>query len=165
MRQAYISAESLVPVACHYVQTHVAQAGTSKGMFVLEPDRAASMLFDADPESTVEFFSLPELPGGQICIQRMTLENVRFGVAPEGILAMVQGRWTGAIYVRQFATPNGRPYVFLGRHRVLIQKLSRLRSYLEGLKSEGRLIKLADTIALLKEDEAGFTPIGIADLF
>jgi hypothetical protein len=122
------------------------------------------MLFDGDPESTVEFFSLPGLAGKQICIQRVTLENVRFGDVPEGILEVVQGRWTGAIYVREFATPNGRPYVFLGRYRVLIQKSSRLRAHLEDLKSEGRLIKMADTIAQLMEDEAGFTPTGIAGL-
>jgi hypothetical protein len=165
MRQTYVPPESLVPVAYDYVQTKVAQTGATKGMFVLEPDRAASMLFDADPESTVEFFSPPQLAGGQICIQRITLENVRFGDAPEGILASVHGRWSGVIYFRQFATPSGRPYVFLGRHRVLIQKSSRLGSYLEGLKSGGRLIKLADTIALLKEDEAGYTPTEISDLF
>jgi hypothetical protein len=164
MRQAYAPPESLLPAAYQYAQSRLAQAGAGKEMFVLEPDRAASMLFDGDPESTVEFFSLPGLAGKQICIQRMSLENVRLRDAPEGILAVVQGRWTGAIYVREFATPDGRPYVFLGRHRVLIQKSSRLRVHLEDLKSEGRLIKLADTIAQLKEDEAGFTPTGIAGL-
>ncbi len=165
MRHVYIAPESLLPAAYQYAQSRLAQADNSKNMFVVDPDRAASMLFDCDPESSVEFFSLPGLAGGQICIQRITLENVRFGDAPEGILATVQGRWTGAIYVREFATPNGRPYVFLGRGRVLIQKSSLLRSYLEDLKSEGRLIKLADTIALLKEDESGFTPAAIAGLF
>lgn len=42
-----------------------------------------------------------------------------------------------------------------GRHRILVQKTSRLRSYLEGLKNEGRLIKLAETVALsrtMKQD-------------
>jgi len=39
-----------------------------------------------------------------------------------------------------------------------------LRSYLEGLKNEGRLIKLAETVALLKDDEAGFTPAALADM-
>jgi hypothetical protein len=163
MRQVYISPESLLPAAYQYAQSRLVHARTGKDMFVLESDRAASMLFDGDPESSVEFLSFPGL--GQICIQRMTLENVRFGDAPTGMLAVVQGRWTGAIYVREFATPNGRPYVFLGRHRVLIHKSSRLKSYLEDLKSEGRLIKLAYTIALLKEDEAGFTPTEIAGLF
>lgn len=74
---------------------------------------------------------------------------------PEGILAEVQGRWSGTIYLRNFGTPNGKPYVFLGRHRILVQKTSRLRSYLEGLKNEGRLIKLAETVALsrtMKQD-------------
>ena len=39
-----------------------------------------------------------------------------------------------------------------------------LRSRLEDLKAEGRLIKLAETIAFLQDDEAGFTPAAVADL-
>jgi hypothetical protein len=109
MQQAYISPESLLPVVYQYAQSRLAQARAGKDMFVLQSDRTASMLFDGDPESSVEFLSLPGLDGGQICIQRMSLENVRFGRVPDGILAVVQGRWTGAIYVRKFVTPNGRP--------------------------------------------------------
>jgi hypothetical protein len=75
---------------------------------------------------------------------------------PQGILGQVQGRWTGAIYIREFDTPNGRPYVLLGRSRVLVEASSRLRSYLEDLKSKSRLTKMADTIALLVQDEAGY---------
>ena len=66
--------------------------------------------------------------------------------------------------LRDFETPNGKPYAFLGRHRVLIQTSSRLKSHLEDLKAENRLIKMADTIALLQEDEAGFTPVAVAHL-
>jgi hypothetical protein len=122
------------------------------------------MLFDGDPESSVEFFSLPQMPKIPICIQRISLDNVRFGNPPDGILAVVQGFWTGAIYLREFAAPNGRPYVFLGRSRVLIHKSSRLRSHLEKLKSEGRFRKMADAISLLKEVDAGFAPTEIAGL-
>jgi hypothetical protein len=165
LRLNYIPPESLVSVAYQYAQNQLVRDGTSKEMFVVEPDGAASMLFDNDQESSVEFCRLLGAAGGQICIQKMNLANVRFEDTPEGILAEVRGRWTGVIYVREFATPNGRPYVFLGRHRVLIQRSSRLVSYLEDLKSAGRLIKLAETIALLKEDEAGFTPATIASLF
>jgi hypothetical protein len=49
-------------------------------------------------------------------------------------------------------------YVFLGRHRVLVEASSRLKVYLEDLKSQSRLTKMADTIALLKQDEAGYPP-------
>jgi hypothetical protein len=48
--------------------------------------------------------------------------------------------------------------VFLGRHRVLVEASSRLKVYLEDLKSQSRLTKMADTIALLKQDEAGYPP-------
>ena len=83
---------------------------------------------------------------------------MRFSDGPQRILGEVQGRWTGAIYIREFATPSGRPYVFLGRHRVLVESTSRLRVFLEDLKSQARLTKMADTIALLKQDEAGYSP-------
>jgi len=66
--------------------------------------------------------------------------------------------------LRDFTDPDGKPYVFLGRFRVLIQKASRLRDYLELLKGQGRFMKLAETVALLKEDEAGYAPAEIADL-
>jgi hypothetical protein len=68
------------------------------------------------------------------------------------------------VYLRDFVTPNGKPYTFLGRSSVLIQKSSRLRSRLENLKAEGRLIRLAETIAFLQDDEAGYTPAAVADL-
>ena len=133
----------------------------------MEPHRTASMLFDCDPNSTVEFFSAllpPAMSAVKVCVQRISLRNVNFARPPEGILAQIQGRWSGWIYLRDFEGPNGKPYAFLGRHRVLIQKSSLLRSYLEGLKADGRLIKLAETIALLQDDEAGFTPAAVADL-
>lgn len=165
---ASFPAESLLPVGYLYAVRALSQSSEREGVFVAEPDRSASMLFDCDPESSVESFQamlLPGQPAVSVCIQRICLGNVRFASAPDGILAEVRGRWTGAIYLRDFVTPNERPYVFLGRHRVLIRKSSRLKSYLEELKNEGRLIKLADTIALLKDDEAGFTPANVADLF
>ena len=159
--------ESLLPFAYLYATRRLKESGVQEDMFVVEPHRLASMLFDCDPNSTVEFFKavlVPGKPAVDLCIQRISLGNVQFTGLAEGILIEIQGRWSGAIYVRDFKTPNGRPYVFLGRHRVLIQKSSRLRSYLEDLKAEGRLIKLADTIALLQDDEAGFTPAALAEL-
>jgi hypothetical protein len=159
--------ESLLPFAYLYATRVLNQFRVTEDMFVVESHRLASMLFDGDPSSTVEFFKallVPGKPAVDLCIQRISLGNVRFTGPAEGILAEIQGRWTGAIYLRDFVTPNGKPYVFLGRSRVLIQKSSRLRSHLEDLKAEGRLITLADTIALLQDDEAGFTPAAVADL-
>jgi hypothetical protein len=159
--------DSLLPFAYLYATRRLKESGVNEEMFAVEPHRLASMLFDCDPNSTVEFFDallVAGMPTVSVCIQRISLRNVNFSDPPQGILAQVQGRWSGWIYLRDFATPNGKPYAFLGRHRVLVQKSSRLRSFLEGLKADGRLTKLAEMIALLQDDEAGFTPDAVADL-
>lgn len=164
---ASFPAEALLPIAYLYAVQALSQSDRPEGAFIAEPDRSASMLFDCDPESSVEFFQamlLPSQPAVTVCIQRINLGNVRFGSVPDGILAEVQGRWSGAIYLRDFSAPNEKPYAFLGRHRVLIKKSSRLESYLRTLNNKGQLTKLADTISLLKDDEAGFTPAAIAGL-
>jgi hypothetical protein len=163
LRFSYIQAEGLVPVAYQHAQNQLSQK-PDQSAFVLEPDRSASMLFDSDPKSSVEFASIAGVHDAPVCIQRMKLENVRFATPPEGILAKVQGRWTGTIYVREFVTPEGRPYVFLGRHRVLVQDTSPLKLHLDNLKSRGQLIRIADTIAHLKDDEAGFRPDALSGL-
>ena len=150
----YIQAESLVSAAYSYARTRLAQ--TNERTFVLEPNALASMLFDYDPESSVEFASIPGPINVQVPIQKITIEKVKFADGPQRILGQVQGRWTGAIYIREFKSPNGRPYVLLGRSRVLVESSSRLRPYLEDLKRQAQLIKMADTIALLKLDEAGY---------
>lgn len=166
-RYASFPAESLLSFAYLYAQRELGRVERDGDIFVVEPDRGASMLFDCAPNSTVEFFKALLLPGQSpvdICIQRISLRDVDFTRTAREILCEVQGRWSGAIYPRSFATPNGKPYVFLGRHRVLIEKSSRLMSYLEDLKSRGRFMKVAETIAFLNDDEAGFTPSALMGL-
>jgi hypothetical protein len=164
LKQFYTPAESLLPVAYSHARTRLAQSASGGNSFILEPNALASMLFDCDPGSTVEFVAILQPIVAQIPIQRITLENVRFTDGPQRILGEVQGRWSGAIYVREFTTPNRRPYVFLGRSRVLVEATSPLKSYLEDLKGQARLIKMADTIALLKHDEAGYPPKELSGL-
>jgi hypothetical protein len=123
-------------------------------MFVTIGNRAASMLFDGDANSTVEFFPAQPIPN--VCTQRVSLANVGYSGGNKETLGDVQGKWSGTIYLRQFTAPNNKPYVFLGRSRVLVQTLSKLAVHLRNLKHNGRLIQLAETIALLKEDEDGF---------
>ena len=62
------------------------------------------MLFDADPDSSVGFFTFA--PFGPLCIQSMSLDRMRFDAAPTNVLAGIQGRWAGAIYLRSFRTPT-----------------------------------------------------------
>jgi hypothetical protein len=165
LRNYYIPPETLLPAAYAHAQTRLTKATRDEKMYVIEPNGLASLLFDCDPTSSVEFTSIPGPVDLQIPIQKISLEKVRFVDGPQGILSQVQGRWSGAIYVREFKTPNGRPYVFLGRSRVLVEASSPLRSYLEDLKSQSRLTKMADTIALLKQDESGYYPKELSGLF
>ena len=135
--------------------------------FVLEANRQASMLFDADPKSTVFMpdVLLHELiPGSRIChgvsvcLQRINLANIVFDAALHDIVTTVFGRWTGTVYARDFDLPDNKPYAFLGRHRVLVKRASPLYEHLQELKDSGRLSRIAMLIHDLTEVDAGYTP-------
>jgi hypothetical protein len=129
--------------------------------FILEANRQASMLFDADPQSTIFMVdaNIPRLGKGvSVCVQRVNLANICFDVMLHGILAEVRGRWSGAVYVRDFDRMDGKPYAFLGRYRVVVKRSSRLHEHLHELKVAGRLARIATLVHDLTEDDAGFTP-------
>lgn len=149
-------------IAYEAVRKWIASDFAMHPAYVMEANRLGSMLFDADPESSVRFITYA--PFGSLCIQAMNLERVRFREAQENLLAEVRGRWSGAIYMRTFETPNHKPYLFLGRHRVLVESSSRLAQHLRELVASGRRMRLAETIAHLQEDEAGYTPGAISGL-
>jgi predicted phosphoadenosine phosphosulfate sulfurtransferase len=163
---SFLSFDSETPEAlriCYEsVRTWIASDVVTPPAYVMEANRLGSMLFDADPDSSVRFVTCA--PFGPLCIQAMSLERVRFKEAQENLLAEVQGRWSGAIYMRTFKTPNDKPYLFLGRHRVLVESSSRLAQHLHELVASGRRMRLAETIAHLQEDEEGYTPEAISDL-
>jgi len=130
------------------------RAGTISGpAYVMECNRLASMLFDADPDSTVRF--VDHHPFRSLPIQCTQLERVRFD-CEASVLAQFTGRWSGAVYLRDLDHPNGRPYVFLGRHRVVVRRSSLLAEHLQELVRAGKTVQVAEVIADLKEDEAGF---------
>lgn len=131
-------------------------------VYILEANRLGSMLFDADPESSVRFVTLDTF--GPVCIQAMSLDRANYSDPPSNILTEVQGGWAGAVYLRTFKTPTGKPYIFLGRHRVLVESSSRLAQHLRELASSGRRMLLAETIVHLREDEEGYTPEAIRAL-
>jgi len=129
--------------------------------YLLDANRPASMLFDADPTSSIEFVQmrLGGIPAPvTLCAQRVSLAKLQFDDALHGILVQVRGRWTGAVYVREFKRPDGKPYAFLGRHRLLIDRASPLHDRIGSLKNEGRPSKIASLVADLQEDDAGFRP-------
>lgn len=144
----------------------IAQKWALKGCFtqpilLAAPSRLASMLFDADPDSSV-FFETVHLVG-EVCVMSASLNRMNFQTSPSDILAEVHGRWSGAIYLRTFKTPDSKPYVFLGRFRVFIERSSKLSRYLRTLVGQGRLMSVVETIVGLKSDEEGFPPEALAE--
>ncbi|WP_454818938.1 HD domain-containing protein [Labrys neptuniae] len=135
--------------------------GTTEPIYVMQPDRSASMLFDADPDSTVLY--LPAGQFGHACIQLVQFERIDAS-QPGNILAQVGGRWAGAIYLRDFEAPADKPYAFLGRHRVLIRRSSKLAIHFQDLAQSGRYARLADFVADLREDQAGYPPASVVTL-
>lgn len=129
--------------------------------YVMDANRLASMLFDADPKSEVFFCDVMNGLSQEkfkICIQSIELGNVIYNRSPENILCSVQGRWSGTIYLRNFKNVIKEPFIFLGRHRVLIEESSKLAQFLQGLHDDGKFAKLANTIFQLQEAESGYPP-------
>lgn len=138
------------------------RVGTISGpAYVMECNRLASMLFDADPDSTIRF--VDHRPFRSLPIQCTQLERVRLD-CEASVLVQFTGRWTGAVYLRDIDHPNGKPYIFLGRHRVVVRRSSMLAKHLQELVRAGKTIQVSEAIADLKEDEAGFTPERIRHL-
>lgn len=143
------------------------QQGSSEPLYLLEANRRASMLFDADPTSTVQTVALPLVPGGSnvhMLLQRWHLQNLTLDPGEHHIIATVQGRWTGALYSRDFENPLGAPYMFLGRHRVVIKSGSKLHEHCSVLAEQKRLSKLADLVDDLQLHSQGFDPEAVRAL-
>lgn len=135
-------------------------------VYVLTADRRASMLFDADPLSTVQVVELPLDHVGRcrLITQRCNLGNLVLDPSQHRIIAKVQGQWTGAVYERTFHLPGGKPYLLLGRYRVLIQSGSRLHGIISDLAGLKRFSKLAELVDDLRKDAEGFTPATLKDV-
>lgn len=163
-RQMYIDVESSFVTSLTYdvVRSWVIGGSVGQPVYVMVADRLGSMLFDADPDSSVWFQLGSHL--GHLCIQFADFGRMSFNAPPRNILAQVQGRWTGAVYSRQFTTPHGKPYLFLGRHRVLVASSSALAAHIGELAAENRRLGVSDLIAALKEDEQGYTPAIVTHL-
>lgn len=125
--------------------------------YVMEANRLASMLFDADPRSTVLLFNVKDLIGQDLILylQCVTLGNIDYETRiEENILCSIRGRWSGTIYLRSFQAD--KPFLLLGRHRILIERSSTLAAHLQNLYNDGKLVKLAETIFQLSEVEEGY---------
>ncbi|MGG6895874.1 HD domain-containing protein [Rhizobium sp. BR 315] len=135
---------------------------SGRPMYVMTSNRIGSMLFDCDEQSTVLFAHSEQL--GLIVLQRIDLQRVDYSSPPQGMIVEVHGRWSGAIYRRRFDGPNGKPFVFLGRHRLLVKEGTKLEDHLVELAAGKRYLTIANIANELQEAENGFTPPQIAHL-
>ena len=155
------NAETAIELTYQIVRAWTAAGHFAGPAYVMAADRSGSMLFDADPESSVRFVAANSV---LFAIQFADFARMSFDTPPSNILAQVQGKWTGAVYEREFTTPNGRPYAFLGRHRVLVAKATALADHVRKLAAENRTLAIANLVADLREDAEGFTPNAVAHL-
>lgn len=139
-----------------------AQEHPGDPVYLVQPDRTFSMLFDNDPSAKASMLRL----NGQLdlCLLSVRLGGVNYEEAPVDVVSDVRGLWTGAMYWREFQTPDNKSYLFLGRHRVLIKPGSSLQAHLKSLADEKRLAAIATVISLLKEDEAGYKSPSLANI-
>ncbi|RMK82239.1 ATP-binding protein [Pseudomonas aeruginosa] len=139
-----------------------AQENPGEPVYLMQPDRTFSMLFDNSSSAKASVLSLR----GQLdlCLLTVRLGEVNYEERPVDIVSNISGPWAGAIYWREFQTPDKKPYLFLGRHRVLINPGSPLQVHLKSLADEKRFAAIATVISLLKEDEAGHKPPSLANI-
>ncbi|MCG9770563.1 ATP-binding protein [Pseudoalteromonas piscicida] len=137
-------------------QNYIKECHPRIAVYLMEPERNFSMLFDNDPLASARVLSInDEL---ELCLLNIQLGRVNYQDEPTNVLPEIRGRWSGTIYWREFQTPDNKPYLFLGRHRVLIMSGSKLHSYLKELVDGKRFVTIANTVNLLLEDEAGHSP-------
>jgi hypothetical protein len=154
-------AEQLNEIAYASATTIRREEQVAEPLFLLEANRRASMLFDADPTSTIQTVRLRDGPEGapvHLVLQRWNLQRLTLDTNRHQIIAQVQGRWTGALYSRNFESHRGVPYAFLGRHRVLIKQGSKLHEHCRVLAEQKRFVKLADLVDDLQLHSQGFDP-------
>ena len=130
-----------------------AEEHPGESVYLVKPDRTFSMLFDNDPSAKASVWSVM----GQLdlCLLSIRLRRVNYEDAPIEVVPEIHGPWAGAMYWREFQTPDNKPYLFLGRSRLLIKSGSSLQAHLKTLADEKRFAAIANFINLLKEDEAG----------
>jgi hypothetical protein len=160
-------AEQLTEIA-YAAATHILQQEQmAEPLYVLEANRRASMLFDADPTSTIQTIRLQDSPEGapvHLVLQRWNLRRLTLDTDRHQIIAKVQGRWAGALYSRNFESHRSTPYAFLGRHRVLIRQGSELHDHCRALAEHKRFLKLADLVDDLQLHSQGFDPESVRKL-
>jgi hypothetical protein len=154
-----LDSASATRISYDIVSSWMIDGSVTEPAYVMAADRVGSMLFDADPDSSVRSQLTSR---GTFYVQCANFNRMSFDRPPTGILKEVQGKWAGAVYEREFKTFPSKSYLFLGRHRVLVAKSSPLAAHIAKLAAENRKLEIANLIADLQEDEQGYTPATVA---
>jgi hypothetical protein len=157
----WVSGRPDVAASIVYEAARTAQTD-SRPRYVIAPSLESSILFDADGGGSILSGNHPVYNG--VYVQEIALHRIDYQKYPQNLVADVSGQWSGTVYQRDFSETMQKPYVFLGRHRVVVKKGSRLLAHLTDLAARGMKIKLSETIHLLSEDEEGHPSSAMSDL-
>jgi hypothetical protein len=149
-KNQYLQAENIVDLVYRVAQS---QLSPHNDIYITEPNRPASMLFDCDENSSIKVIPLGEF---NLCIQTIYIESINPSSNNRDIFDEIRGQWSGTVYLKVFTVPNSLPFKFLGRYRLLVQKGSKLSDTIIELHNQNRFRKLAYIIKLLNEAEQGF---------
>lgn len=154
----YFSIESQEALCLAYriAQKYLNQVGSTVPVYLMQPDRNFSMFFDNEPSASATVVDLSEQL--EVCMLSIRLGKISYQKEPTNVVPEILGPWSGTIYWREFSTPDNKPYLFLGRHRVLINPKTPLYLYIKQLTDDKRYVQAAKTIHLLQEDGAGHVP-------
>jgi Histidine kinase-, DNA gyrase B-, and HSP90-like ATPase len=145
--------QAALGIAYQIVQNFIKEVRPNVPVYLMPPDRNFSMFFDNNPSASVTVVTLNQQL--EICLLKVDLGDINYQEESTDVVPEIKGTWAGTIYWREFSTPDNKPYLFLGRYRVLINPRSDLYSYIKQLTDDKRYAQAAKTIHLLQEDEAG----------
>ena len=128
--------------------------------YVSGPYVEASLLFDNSHDVTIHVIPMgnSERDGKfELYVAEISTDVVRSETEHSWVIAQVRGRWSGTIYERPLKPTVGRKeFVFLGRHRLVVQKGSRLAEVIRLLASEGKTFAMAELASKLHEASNGY---------
>jgi len=157
----YLNLEDLRTLSLAYsIVQKCSQRFPGLPVYLAQPDRTFSMLFDNTPSAKVVVLCKQGLP--DLCMLIVNFRETDYTGTATDVVSSVQGRWTGTVYSREFQTPDDKPYLFLGRHRVLVKPGSRLELHFKSLANEKKFSTIATEVHLLQEDAAGHKPPQLA---
>ncbi|WP_159389515.1 ATP-binding protein [Pseudomonas sp. S34] len=155
-----IEAPEALEIAYAWVQKQQQHLSENIPVYITQPDRNFSLLFDNDNASFTHVTSLPH----ELCFLAVNLGRINYKEVAADIIPNIGGGWAGTIYWRKFDTADNKPYLFLGRHRVLVKPGTALQAHIKALATDARFSAIADIVKLLQEDEAGHIPEALTGL-